>query len=51
MVSTATKDNHTSVRNILPAIKSFNFPTVALLLYVGFINLILFAGNVLKYIM
>ncbi len=41
-ISTSAKGIRFSIRNILPAIKRFNFPTKALLLYVGAMNLIVF---------
>lgn len=49
VVFTAKKDDQFSIRNILTNIKSFNFPTIALLLYVEVINLIIFLANVVKY--
>lgn len=49
IVFTATKDNEFSVSNILPNIKSFNFPTIALLLYVGAINIVFFIANIIRY--
>ncbi len=49
IISTGTRNGRYSIRNIFPTIKSFNFPTIALLLYVGAINLILFLAHVAKY--
>ena len=49
VISTATKNNHFSIRNVLFNIKNFNFPTIALLLYFEIMIIIIFVANVYKY--
>jgi hypothetical protein len=48
IISTAKKDGIFSAGNILPNIRSFNFPTKALLLYVGVMDFIIFAADVFR---
>ena len=48
-VSAGIKGNRFSFKNVLSNIKSFNFSTVSLLVFVGVINLILFIANVVRY--